>query len=121
MYKRQNALKTACLEIGRKAWRNYEGVGIYAYREVGGLVILCNPEKISLAGFLSSQTSLLVEFHVVGTSIRGVMTNVYGPHTMVQKVGFIEMLPKNHQWFDGRHSILGGDLNTITVLEENKG
>ena len=109
------------LETWRKAWRNYEGVGIYAYREVWGLVILCNPEKISLAGFLSSQTSLLVEFHVVGTSIRGVMTNVYGPHTTTQKVGFIKTLWKINQGVEGRHWILGGYFNMITSLEGKKG
>ena len=70
------------LEIGRKSWRNYEGVGIDVTGEVRGLGIMWDPDKITLVGCVSSQWSFYAEFHIVGMSIRGVFKNVYGPHTM---------------------------------------
>ena len=49
------------------------------------------------------------------------MTNVYGPHTTTQKVGFIKTLWKINQGVEGRDWILGGDFNMIIDLEEKKG
>ena len=43
------------LEVGRKVWRNYEGVGIDALGHEGGLGILWGLDKISLMVFVASQ------------------------------------------------------------------
>ena len=62
------------------------------FGNVGGLGILWDPNNISQEGFMTSQKSILDEFHIAGTSFKGVLTNVYGPHTPMQTVGFIYLL-----------------------------
>ena len=109
------------LELVGKVWRNNECIKIDAVGATGGLGIFGDPAQISLKGFVTSHHSLSIDFLLVGSTIRGNMTNVYGPHTSNLKEGFIESLRETHQQVAGRHQILGGDFNLITSLEENKG
>lgn len=44
-----------------------------------GLGILWNPNLVSLTNFVASRNMLSGRFHILGTSVRGVITNVYGP------------------------------------------
>ena len=77
--------ETKCFEshlirVGRKSCRNCEGIGIDAAGEVGGLGILWDPSRVTLSIFIAIRSSLSTEFQVVGTNIKGILTNVYGPH-----------------------------------------
>ena len=71
--------------------------------------------------FEASHHSRSIDFHIVGTLIQGIWTNVYDPHTSPHKESFIDSIKKLIQRVGGRHWILGGDFNMITSLEENKG
>ena len=57
---------------------------------VGGLGILWNPNLVSLTNFVASWNMLSGCFHVLGTSVRGVITHVYGPFQLARKTSFLE-------------------------------
>ena len=65
--------------IAQKAWKGCELIAIDARGVVGGLGILWNPRVVSLSGFLTTNCTISVEFHILGTRIRGFISNVYGP------------------------------------------
>jgi len=47
---------------------------------------------VALENFLASEFSLSAEFHIIGTKVRGVITNVYGPYMASRKHEFFESL-----------------------------
>ena len=46
---------------------------------IGGLGILWNPILVSIHNFAASRNMLSAYFHILGTFVRGVITNVYAP------------------------------------------
>ena len=60
-------------------------------------------------------------FHIIGTTVRGVITNVYGPFQLVHKPAFLEELTTLREWVGNEHWIIGKDFNLIRSLEEKKG
>ena len=58
---------------------------------------------------------------MIGSVVKGVVPNVYGPHLPLQKDRFIESLRRHHEWTRGKHWVLGGCFNLITSLDEKKG
>lgn len=87
----------------------------------GGLGILWNPNLVTLSNFLASRNMLLTCSHVLGTSVRGVLTNVYGPFQLAWKLSFLEELRSLKTWVGRDHWIVGRDFNLIRMLEEKKG
>ena len=65
--------------IAQKVWKGCESVAIDARGAAGGLAILWNPWVVLLSGFLATTCTLSAEFHILGTRIRGFISNVYGP------------------------------------------
>ena len=65
--------------IAQKIWNGCESVAIDAKGAAGGLRILWNPWEVNLSGFIATSFSLSVDFHILGTRIKGFLTNVYGP------------------------------------------
>ena len=61
------------------------------------------------------------KFHYIVTEITGFVTIVYGPQTIQQKLEFIEYLRYISILKENNHSIIGGDFNMITSMEEKKG
>ena len=60
-------------------------------------------------------------FHVLGTIVREVITNVYGPFQLPHKLAFLEELRSLSAGVGREHWIIGGDFNLIRSLEEKKG
>ena len=60
-------------------------------------------------------------FHVLGTTVKGVITNVYGPFQMTHKQAFLDELQSLKEWVGMDHWIIGGDFKLIRSLEEKKG
>ena len=87
----------------------------------GRLVILWDPNKLTLSGFNGNQRFISPEFGVIGFLITGILTNMYGMHIPWEKMAFIDSLGCIHEWKKGKHWILGGNFNLITSSEENKG
>ena len=76
--------ETKCTEldlrsIGEKTWKGCEVVLVDAIKEAGGIGILWNPREVHIYNFVATQHSLSATFHIIGTNIRGFLTNVYGP------------------------------------------
>ena len=76
--------ETKCSEeelksIARKIWKGCETVATNAKGEAGGMGILWNPREVNLSGIVATPFSLSVYFHILGTRIKGFLTNVYGP------------------------------------------
>ena len=65
--------------IGGKVWKGCEAIVVDAKREARGIKILWNPREVSLSEFSVNQHSLSMPFHILGTSTRGFMTNMYDP------------------------------------------
>ena len=70
--------------------------------------------------FLATPFTLLVDFHVIGTRIRGFISNVYGPLRAKQKTNFLDLISDIKSIVEDKSWILGGDFNLITNLEEKK-
>jgi hypothetical protein len=56
----------------------------------GGLGILWNPNMVNISNFVASRNMLSTCFHILGTSIRGIITNVYSPFQLARKPTFLE-------------------------------
>ena len=89
--------------------------------EAGRIGILWKPREVALSGFLATPNSLSVDFHILGTIIRGLLTNVYGPPRAEQKLSFLELLTNLKIASADKPWILGGDFNLIRNLDEKKG
>ena len=87
----------------------------------GGLGLLWNPNLVSMTNFFVSRYMLLACFHVLGTSVRGVITNVYDPFELACNTTFLEELRSLSAWVGRDHWIIRGDFNLIRSLDEKKG
>ena len=77
-------LETKCsgkelTSIDQKIWNGCESNAIDDKGVAGGLGILWNPREVNLSILLENSFSLSVDFHILGTRIKGFLTNVYGP------------------------------------------
>ena len=59
-------------------WKGNHSVFVDALGASEGLIISWNPRYLSLSDFLVTKNSILASFHLVGTDIRGFITNFYG-------------------------------------------
>ena len=57
----------------------------------------------------------------LGTTVKRVITNVYGLFQLAQKPAFPEELQRIRAWVGKEHWIIGKDFNLIRYLEEKKG
>ena len=87
----------------------------------GGIDILWNPQEVNLSGFVATSFFLSVDFHILGTRIRGFFTNIYGPPKVEQKLSFLDSPNFIKKTSEDKPWILGGDFNLIGTLEEKKG
>ena len=108
-------------KITQKVWKGCESIAIDARGVVGGEGIQWNPQIVTLLGFLTTTFSILAEFHILGTRIRGFISNVYGPSKVDQKQAFIESITDLKTLAQNRAWIIGGDFNLIRNLDEKKG
>ena len=88
---------------------------------IGGLSILWNPNLATNSIFVASRNMLSSYFHILGTSVWGVITNVYGPFQLVMKPTFLEEVHFMKDQVEQAHQLIGGDFNLIHSLEEKKG
>ena len=66
-------------------WKGCETISIDAKGVERGLGILWNPQVVTLSGFFTTNYIISADFHFLGTRIRGILTNVYGPPKVDQK------------------------------------
>ena len=61
-------------------WKRIQFVAVDVEGSTGGVAIWWNPLEASLYNLITSRLIISVKFHVIGTSIRGLISNVYGPY-----------------------------------------
>ena len=68
-----------------------------------GLGILWNPNMVNISNFVASKNMLSARFHIVGTSVRGAITNVYDPFQLAHKTTFLEEIRSMKEWVGQAH------------------
>ena len=106
--------------IAKKLWKGCALVAVDDREEAGGLGILWNPRVVLLSGFLATTCTLSSDFHILGTRIRGVISNFYEPPRVEQKPAFLESLMDLKGLVQNKAWIMGGDYNLIRSLDEKK-
>jgi len=89
--------ETKCSEeqlkkVSKKSWRSCEVIVMDATRAVGGLGILWDPKVVSLDEFRATHFHISAAFHILGTGIRGTVSNIYGPSMATNKECFLDSL-----------------------------
>ena len=87
----------------------------------GGIKLLWNPNLVSIMNACAMRHLISAWFHILGTEVKGVVSNVYGPFQPSQKASFLEEIRHTKEWIGQEHWIIGGDFNLIRSLEEKKG
>ena len=83
--------------------------------------MLWNPNMVSITNICASRHLISTQFHILRTTIEGVITNVYGPFQLAQKPTFLEEIHNTKEWVGREYWIIGGDFNIVRSLEEKKG
>ena len=78
-------------EIRSKIWHGILGIAISIDERgaAGGISILWNPEALHLNNFREIRFSINTDFQVFNSEVKGILTNVYGPSTITQKLTFL--------------------------------
>ena len=79
------------------------------------------PGRGLLNKLLGDMFLLVCVFSDRNTTIKGVLTNVYGPSIFPKKVSFLQTMSWAARWVGDKQRIIGGDFNLITSLGEKKG
>ena len=89
--------------IAKKIWKKSDSIVTDSFGVAGGLGILWNPLEISLTNFMATKLSISVEFHILGTSSKGILTNVYGPFILAPKQAFLNSLRAMSHFVGHKH------------------
>jgi hypothetical protein len=79
-------------KIASRCWKGCDSIAITKKELLGGLVILWNPSMIVLDNFLTTRHIISANFKEIGSTTRGIITNVYGTNAMPSKLDFFKML-----------------------------
>jgi len=108
-------------QIHSKWLSSYEFIELKAENTAGGSLTLWSPHKIGILDAEASRNYLSIVIQLVGERDTFLVTNVYGPQRIDEKLKFLDTLVD--LW--GRHAdipwIMGGDFNMIKSLSEKKG
>lgn len=107
--------------IGKRFWKGARDAATDATSAAGGLGVLWNPNLVSIMNLCVARHLISARFHILGTVMKEVVTNVYGPFQPSQKAIFLEEIYHTKEWVGREHWIIGGDFNLIRSLEEKKG
>eukprot|EP00253_Pinus_taeda_P011971 PITA_11971 len=108
-------------KILKKVWTGCRLVSVDASGTSGGLAILWNPQILSLQDFHASHFFIQTTFHLIGTNIHGLLTNVYFPQDLQKKLDLLNTLTTLNAGRSHPLWISGGDFNIIIALEEKSG
>ena len=108
-------------KISKGAWKG----AMVAARDAEGVArafsLLWNPNLVSISNLCNTSFSIYGRFNILGSDIKGVVTNVYGPFQPSKKSAFLSNLESLKEWVENDHWLIGGDFNIIRSLEEKKG
>lgn len=64
----------------------------------GGLGILWDPNLVNITNFVAMRNMLSAHFHILDTSVRDIITNVYNPFQQARKASFLEDIRGMNDW-----------------------
>lgn len=108
-------------KILNKVWTGFRSVSVDALGTSKGVAILWNPQILSLQDFHASHFFISTTFHLIGTNIHGLLTNVYFPQDLQKKLDLLNSLTALSSGRSHPLWISGGDYNIIMALEEKLG
>lgn len=79
-------------KILNKVWTRCRSVSADASGASRGQEILWNPQILSLQDFHASHFFIQTTFHLIGTNIHGLLTNVYFPQDLQKKLDLLNTL-----------------------------
>ena len=104
--------------LGRFFWKDTRMVVTNTIGTAVGLGVLWNLNLVSITNLCATCYMILGRFQVLGTTMRGVITNIYGPFQPSHKSTFLEEIRSIQEWVGKEYWVIGGDFNLIRSLEE---
>ena len=108
-------------KISKRVWKGSKVVARDAEGATGGFALMWNPNLVSMSNPCSTSFSISGRFQILGSNIKGVVTNVYGPFQPSKNSSFLSNLGSLREWVDDSPWLIGGDFNLIRSLDEKKG
>jgi len=99
----------------------YEFLEVKVEKTTWGILTLWNPQRISIMDAEASRNYVSMVIQPVGVSETILVTNVYGPKKLEDKLILLEALSDLRSRQNGMPWILGRDFNMIKSLLEKKG
>ena len=107
-------------KIRNKIWKGCQLMALDAMGQEGGIAILWQPEVVEISDWHANKFSLMAEFHLLDSDVRGSMGNVYGPSSFLEKHAFIDFLVWVNDQAEVGSWVIGGDFNLIASIGEKK-
>jgi len=108
-------------EIHNKWFNLFEFLEVNVDNTTEDILTLWNPQNIGIIDDEASMNYLLVVIQLVGDRKTYLVTNVYGPQRMDDKIRFLDSLVDLRDRDVGVPWIMGGDFNMIKSLSKKKG
>lgn len=108
-------------DIHSKWLKRFEFLEVKVENTAGGILILWNPQNIDLIDAEASRDYLSIVIQPVADKETYLVTNVYGPQRMDDKLRLLNSLKSLRDRHVGIPWILGGDFNMIRSLTEKNG
>eukprot|EP00253_Pinus_taeda_P032477 PITA_32477 len=108
-------------QIHSKWLSRFEFLEVKAEDSAGGIITLSNPRKISIIDAEATRNYLSVIIQHVGDRCTYLVTNLYGPQRIDDKIKFLDSLADLRDRHAGIPWIMGGDFNMIKSLLEKEG
>ena len=108
-------------EIHSKWLNRFEFLEVKVDNIVGGVLTLWNPQNLGIIDAEASRNYLSVVIYLVRDRDIYLVTNVYGPQRIDDKIKFLDSLVDLRDKHVRIPWIMGGGFNMITSLSEKKG
>lgn len=108
-------------EVNRKLGRRFTYLEVESQSIAGGLVTQWNPQVLNLLDAESIRFFLSMEMKIIRVPWLIMVTNVYGPRRIDEKLSFIQVLKDLKDRKFHLPWLQGGDFNMIASLPKKKG
>ena len=108
-------------QIHRKWLNRFKFLEVKVENTAGSILTLWNPQKVSIIDAEASRNYLSVIIQPVGVLDTFLVTNVYGPQRIDDKLIFLDSLVDLRSRHEGIPWVMGGDFNMIKSLSKKKG
>lgn len=101
--------------------KQYSHVATVAMGIAGGIAAFWKDSRFQLINSFSSRHALTTILQIIGTKEQISITNVYGPHTVHDRIAWLKHLTSFLQPLNHKYQLLAGDFNIILNLGEKRG